>query len=295
MKVYHNPIKLSVIIPILNAASTLPHCLSALCQALTKEGNCELIFVDNGSTDDSIEIVKAHTEAILLRKLKPGAYAARNHGVSAASGEILIFTNPDCVVDSGWLRAVKEAFEAPTCLVALGVRRPAPDSGLNRLLGDYEIAKDHWVLTSNEPKKYYGYTNNMAVRRSAWQSHGPFSDVLLRGGDTIFVRRLVDAAGCGTVKFVPSMRISHLEVDGVVTYLKKTFTYGQSLESYSKAVPSSPLSFSDRLGVFFDASRSNSYGPIRFCALGGLLFSGIIAWWAGRFWGFSKSRLRGGA
>jgi len=280
-------LRVSVIMPIFNAAPTLRLCLEALRRELTKWDH-ELICVDNGSTDGSIQIVNAFPEAILLREPKPGAYAARNCGVSAARGDILIFTDPDCVVEPGWLGSALGAFRDSACRLALGVRRPAPDTGLNRLLGDYEIAKDRWVLSSNEPRKYYGFTNNMAVRRTAWEKHGPFED-RPRGGDTIFVRRLVDAEGCEAVKFCPGMRVSHLEIDGSMTYLKKTFTYGESLQSYSQAVPSIPLSFVDRCTVFIDAARKNSYGPIQFGFLAALLFSGIIAWWSGRISGRLKS------
>lgn len=274
----------TIIMPVFNAASTLPACLDALRREMSSNPGCELICIDNCSTDRSAEIVRSFSHATLLNEPKQGAYAARNRGVAAAQGDILVFTDPDCVAGLGWLLAALQAFDDPLCLIALGVRRPAPDTGLNRLLGDYEIAKDRWVLSSNQPRKYYGYTNNMAVRRTAWEKHGPFED-RPRGGDTIFVRRLVDADGCEVVKFCPEMRVSHLEIDGSMTYLKKTFTYGKSLQSYSQAVPSIPLSFVDRCTVFINATRENSYGIVRSCVLAGLLLFGILAWWSGRISG----------
>lgn len=284
MRPHLNTSKVSVIMPIFNAAPTLRLCLDALRRELTN-GDHELICVDNGSTDGSIQIVNAFPEAILVRETKPGAYAARNCGVSVARCEVLVFTDPDCVVEPGWLESALSAFRDSSCLLALGVRRPAPDSGLNRLLGDYEIAKDRWALASNEPAKYYGFTNNMAVRRSAWELHGPF-DERHRGGDTIFVRRLVEAEGCQSVVFSQGMRISHLEIDGAVTYLKKAFTYGRSLQSYSRAVPSKPLSFHNRLLVYRNACRENGYGFSKRIMLGILLLAGIAAWSLGRFAGW---------
>lgn len=274
--------RVSIIMPVYNAASTLPQCLVALRSEMVQEKDCEIICVDNCSTDGSAEIVAAFPEATLMHEPRPGAYAARNRGAAIAQGELLVFTDPDCVVEQGWLLAAKEAFRDSTCLVALGVRRPAPDMGLNRLLGDYETAKDSWVLGSNEPTKYYGFTNNMAVLRSAWDRHGPFDD-RPRGGDTIFIRRLVDLEGCGAVKFTRGMRISHLEINGPLTYIKKTFIYGRSMQSYSQSVPSKPLSFRDRLQVYWKASRDNGYGFFRFAALGIFLIAGIAAWSLGRF------------
>lgn len=274
--------QISVVIPIYNAATTLRPCLESLRHQVADLEGIQVICVDNGSSDESQEIVKSFPEFTLLIERKPGAYAARNRGAAAAEGDIVAFTDPDCVADQGWLRSVSAAFQDLSCLAALGVRRPAPDTGLNQLLGDYEVAKDRWVLSSSEPRKYYGYTNNMAVRQHAWKTAGPFDENRLRGGDTIFIRRLVDAVGCDAVQFVPSMRIAHLEVDSFAIQFQKTFTYGKSLQSYSQAVPSSPLSFSDRMKVFRSTVDDNCYGRLRAVALMALLLSGLAAWWTGR-------------
>lgn len=276
--------EISVILPIHNAASTLELCLKALRREFPRGGGCEILCVDNGSTDHSVEIVRSFPEVVLLHEPKPGAYAARNRGAGVAQGGILAFTDPDCVVCEGWGRALREAFRNDGCLVALGMRRPAPDTGLNRLLGDYEVAKDRWVLTGSEPLKYYGFTNTMAVSRSAWEMHRPFDD-RPRGADTIFVRRVVDAEGCDSVGFVPGMRVSHLEIDGPRTYFKKAFIYGRSLQSYRRTVVSKPLTFRDRWQVFRAAVAGNGYDPIRSGILAVLLLSGMGAWSLGRLAG----------
>jgi glycosyltransferase involved in cell wall biosynthesis len=275
---------ISIIVPIFNAAATLAESLGALCRELATVPGSELICIDNGSTDGSIEIIRSFPDAQLLQEPKRGAYAARNRGVRAARGDILAFTDPDCVPTAGWLRTIAATFEDDACVVALGMRRPAPDRGLNRLLGDYEVAKDRWVLSSNEPLKYFGFTNTMATRRSAWEQHGPF-DERLRGSDTIFVRRIVDAAGCAVVRFVPNMRVAHLEIDGAVTYLKKTFIYGRSLQSYRRAVAVRPLTWPDRLQIFRATMREHHYGIAQSAALATLLVAGAVTWTAGRLAG----------
>lgn len=276
--------KISVILPVHNAASTLELCLEALRREFPQGGGGEILCVDNGSTDQSVEIVRSFPEVILLHEPKPGAYAARNCGAGVAMGGILAFTDPDCIVCEGWGRALREAFQNDGCLVALGMRRPAPDTGLNRLLGDYEVAKDRWVLTGSEPLKYYGFTNTMAVSRSTWEIYGPFDD-RPRGADTIFVRRVVDGEGCAAVGFVPGMRVSHLEIDGPRTYLKKAFIYGRSLQSYSRTVFSKPLTFRDRWHVFRAAAAESEYSLLHYVALAILLGSGMGAWSLGRLAG----------
>lgn len=280
---------ISVIVPVYNAVESLAECIAALVGQDDGGARVELIFVDNGSTDGSLELLRATPGIRLLQEPRPGAYAARNTGASVATGAVLAFTDPDCIAAPGWLRAVASTFTNPSCLVALGMRRPSPDVGLNRLLGDYETAKDQWMLSSGNPRKYYGYTNTMAMRRSAWERYGPFDD-RPRGADTIFVRRVVDAVGCEAVCWEPGMRVAHTEVDGPVTYFTKAYTYGRSLQSYRRVVPVSPLSPRDRLLVFWMAVRQKHHAPALASTLFVLLVAGGLAWSAGRLAGLLRRR-----
>ena len=98
---------ISVIVPFLNASRTLPYCLDGL--AAQNHKNFELIFVDNGSTDESpAQIHKFQSEhpaltVALITESRRSAAAARNAGVRAAQGEWVAFTDADCVPDPYWL------------------------------------------------------------------------------------------------------------------------------------------------------------------------------------------------
>jgi len=279
----------SVVIPVRDAEGTLTECITALKRQDPGDGSVELVFVDNGSTDGSLGMLRATGGIRVLEEPRPGAYAARNTGVHQAQGRIIAFTDPDCVADEGWIHSVIEAFKDPICLLLLGQRRPYPDVGCNRLLGDYEITKDRWVIASRQPLKYYGFTNTMAVRREAWEACGPFVD-RPRGSDTVFVRRLVDSVGCDAVRYVPGMRVSHREIDGPATYFRKAFTYGRSLQSYGRIVAVKPLLFRDRIAVYVMAVRDYRYGVGLTLALATLLVCGMVAWWAGRLAGRLRRR-----
>ena len=76
---------ISIVVPLLDAAATLPACLAGLQAQDDFDGEVEWIFVDNGSTDDSAKILRAHPRVRLLFESRPGAYAARNTGVAAAT------------------------------------------------------------------------------------------------------------------------------------------------------------------------------------------------------------------
>lgn len=106
--------KISVIIPFYNSQETIEKCLDALAEQYVKPD--EVILVDNRSTDNSIKIVQAfkknHTDLniILAEETKPGPAAARNKGLKIVTGDIITFTDSDCMPAKNWLYEIKKAF-----------------------------------------------------------------------------------------------------------------------------------------------------------------------------------------
>lgn len=103
--------KVSVIIPIYNAAEFLGECLdSVLAQTLT---DIEVICVNDGSPDNSLEILREYekkdSRIKIIDQKNQGAGAARNHGMSVARGEYLSFLDSDDFFDRDML---KDAYEA---------------------------------------------------------------------------------------------------------------------------------------------------------------------------------------
>ena len=82
----------SVIIPAYNEEGDIELCLKSLKNQSRKK--IEVIVVDDGSTDRTVEIVKEH-KVKLLKQNHGGPGAARNRGAKQAKGEILIFIDAD--------------------------------------------------------------------------------------------------------------------------------------------------------------------------------------------------------
>ena len=105
----------SVILCTRNRARRLGPCLERLAESgRGARTEWELVVVDNGSTDDTQAVLRAwlrdaSTEARLLAEPRVGLSAARNRGVAAARGEVLVFLDDDCIVESDWLAAVAAA------------------------------------------------------------------------------------------------------------------------------------------------------------------------------------------
>ncbi|MGD0574684.1 MAG: sugar transferase [Anaerolineales bacterium] len=111
---------ITVVIPARNAARTLPGCLKALLLQTIPRAKYEIIVVDDGSTDATSEVASAHGVR-LVRTVPQGPAAARNAGAEIARGELLVFTEADCVPARDFLERMAGAFIDPDVVAAQGV------------------------------------------------------------------------------------------------------------------------------------------------------------------------------
>jgi len=93
--------RVSIIVPVLNRRESIGLCVESL--LALDYPSYEIIIVDNGSTDKSRDVVSKYPVKLVIETEK-GPYYARNDGISIADGEIIAFTDSDCVVDRNWLK-----------------------------------------------------------------------------------------------------------------------------------------------------------------------------------------------
>ena len=98
-----NP-KVSVVIPVFNDFIRLDKCLSSLADQ-TYKGDVEIIVADNNSTQSAQAVSKKYPFAKFITVEKPGSYSARNAALSLCSGNVIAFTDSDCIPDANWIRA----------------------------------------------------------------------------------------------------------------------------------------------------------------------------------------------
>lgn len=252
--------RISIILPVLNMECYLSGTLEALLaqDAITQDD--EIIVVDNGSTDRSTDIVKRYQGVKLLFQPVRGSYAARNLGIQSSEGEIIFFLDPDCRPRQNWLGAALTPFQDPGVEMVLGKRNYGRQNKQLTLLAAYENQKIQWILSQGKSSYVYGYTNNMAVRRSLFEKFGLFQE-RLRGGDTIFVQQVVHSLTPSVVRFNPAMEVDHVEITSIDHYYSKRAVYGASNEKLAAEVPFKPLSNYHRLRVFFTLLHRNLLNP----------------------------------
>ena len=104
---------ISIIVPVHNAEKSIEKCVNSLLNQ--KEQEIEIILIENGSTDHSFkmcrEFAQQHNNIICIKNDKTGVSAARNKGLSIATGDIVGFCDADDYYEDGSLKIVKEAFE----------------------------------------------------------------------------------------------------------------------------------------------------------------------------------------
>jgi len=273
--------RVSIIVPCFDAAKTLRECLSSLLAQRPARAGLEVLVVDNNSNDVTAEIAAATGGVVLLHEAQQGAYAARNHGLSRARGEILVFTDPDCVAEPDWLDALLRPLADPNVRISIGRSLLHGSSLAMQTLGDYEHVKDEMILGGHDTSLYYGHTNNMAVRREVFEATGQF-EPRRRGADVICVRRCADHFGAESGVYRPEARVDHLEMDDLATYYRKVFTYGWSQALYREVVASQTAAPAARWSLVRRVADEFDYAAPRRCLLAGLMAIESMAWWLGQ-------------
>lgn len=221
----------SVIVPVFNARDHIEACLDALL-AQHAPPLCEIVVVDNGSTDGTREAVasvaaSAGDRLRLLTEERPGSYAARNRGIQAAAGEILLFTDADCRPSPGWAAGLVRALAGdPDVLAAGGEVEPLDGSGgiVARYSAGAGILRQEAAL--GHPRGPFLQTASLAVRARDIRDVGGFDSSLPTGGDADLCLRLA-AARPGRLLLVPGVPVFHAHRTTVAGLFRQFRRYGQ--------------------------------------------------------------------
>ncbi|MBD2340539.1 glycosyltransferase family 2 protein [Calothrix sp. FACHB-156] len=186
----------SVIIPVFNDTERLKICLLALQQQTYPKNLYEVIVVDNAS-NESIEDAASEFEQVKpTYEACPGSYAARNKGISQAKGEILAFTDSDCIPSPDWIeKGVKNLLNTPNCGLVAGridffFKNPEKPTPVE-LYESIELSFEQHLYVEN---KHFGVTANLFTFKHVIDNVGSFNHQLKSGGDREWGER-VFAAG----------------------------------------------------------------------------------------------------
>ena len=273
-------IKVSVIVPFFNSERYITRCVEGILQQSYPRENYEILMIDNNSADASAETVRQYPGIRLLSETKQGSYAARNRGLQEAQGEIIAFTDADCVPSQDWLHQIVTVLGRPELHLVLGRRQFGENSFPLSMLAAYDHEKNQYVFNSEKKELYYGHTNNMAVKKQLFEELGPFME-WVRGADTIFVQQTVNTYSCQVVQYCPEIEVSHMEIDDLRKAYKKYFIYGRSSTGYGRLMRVDPLRNKERLHIFRNVTKNGRYSWIQSFFLAAMLGLGLASWGLG--------------
>jgi glucosyl-dolichyl phosphate glucuronosyltransferase len=207
------PPRATVIIATYRRPEMLAGCLDRLlCDGSTADR--EVLVVDNGSGDDTAEVVRhraertAGTPVRLLVEPRSGQVHARNRGVAEARGEVLLFLDDDMLVEAGWTDRLVGCFEDPATIAATGRVLPAwpipPPAWMAGPHAVFLTSPDYGEVRRplNARAQEHILGNNMAVHARALDSVQPLFDPTIghagdvsMGGDDVWLSLRLQALG----------------------------------------------------------------------------------------------------
>ncbi|KRL79702.1 glycosyltransferase family 2 protein [Ligilactobacillus equi] len=140
---------ISFIIPVYNAEKYINRCLDSFLAQTSKD--FELIIVDDGSSDKSIELVQNYCSKINVRIVlsnHTGVSHARNVGLEVAKGDIIGFCDIDDVVSSELVASVKKSFDCNTDIVYV-LAKEVQDNNIEKFLNNYNFSTTSHNISVN--------------------------------------------------------------------------------------------------------------------------------------------------
>ncbi len=215
--------RVSVVVCAYNAAGTLEDNLRSLDQLTYPD--YEVILVNDGSTDRTGEIARAHPLVRVIDTTNQGLSAARNVGLAEATGEIVAYTDADTRVDRDWLTFLVQPFLNSDVVGSGGPNVvPADDPPIAQCIARAPGGPTHVLLDDRIAEHVPGC--NMAFRRDALLAIGGFNAVYLRAGDDVDVCWRLQARGW-KIGFASAALVWHHHRNSVQAYWRQQVGYGE--------------------------------------------------------------------
>ena len=216
---------ISVIVPCRQHATPLADCLGALAGQVGAPP-FEVIVVD-AAHDDAVAAVAKRFAWVRPVRSRAGLLAgeARNLGVAHARGELLAFTDADCVPRPGWLAAAAGALRHGARLVGGPVTDLRPYHPIARADNLLQFAHVPAERPAMPAKLLPG--GNSALRRADFLAAGGFRHPARQiAGEDVILCEAVSARWPGATRFVPAMAVRHAGRSTLAAYLRHQYVFG---------------------------------------------------------------------
>lgn len=188
----------SIVVPVYNHASVTRQCLNALLASPPADLDCEIVVIDDASTDITPELLSSYGSRIVsVRHSQNRGFATTcNDGAATASGEYLVFLNNDTLPRPGWLDALTQYAQAHPAAAVVGSKLLYPDgtiqhAGVVICRSDRHprhlyrgFPGEHPAVNTSGPMQIVTAAS-MLVKRVAFQEAGGFDASFINGYEDV--------------------------------------------------------------------------------------------------------------
>ena len=215
--------KITVIIPAYNSGNTILQTINAIKNQENLNEPPEIIVVNDGSTDNTLQVLEKTENIITISQKNSGPATARNTGAKIAKGDILIFTDSDTIPHKDWLYNLSKPFQNQNIAAATGTYSiENKESKLAQLIQE-EIGYKH---SKYNDYVAFGGTYNLAIKKEVFDTIGGFNEGYKNAsGEDVDICYKILKQGY-QIRFVKDAIVGHFHPENLYKYLKNQFNHG---------------------------------------------------------------------
>lgn len=213
---------ISIVIPVYNSADTIKNCLDACLNQDYPKDKLEVIAVDDGSIDKTPEVIREYPVRY-FREENSGPAKARNTGWKNAKGDIVCFTDADCVPDKNWVSKLVSAYDSDIIAGVGGCYGISNPKNLLACCIHQEIVDRHKHMP-----RFVNYLGsfNISYRKSVLEEVGGFDESYKEasGEDNDLAYRVIKKNY--KLVFEKDAKVNHRYPEKILKYLKQQCHHG---------------------------------------------------------------------
>lgn len=207
----------SIVIPVYNREKSIGPCLRAALDQSYPRDKYEIVIVDDGSTDSTVEIAKKLADKVLTNPGNLGRRHARESGTRSAKGEIIVNIDSDVLIKPGTLTKIVDYFLRHNDVHALTglLSKDHPNANF---FSQYKNLYMNYIFNKLPEEVTFIYGSIYAIRKEAARIYGSDRDI---GEDTMFGQELVSSGK--KIAFLKDLEVVHLKKYTFISFIKNDF------------------------------------------------------------------------
>lgn len=192
-----NKIFISVVVCTYNGAEKIEKCLASLLNQNYPKDKYEIIVIDDGSTDQTYQIVKLYPVKIIKHKKNRGLASARNTGLKYAKGYIYACFDDDCIANKNWLKNLVSKYTDSSIAGVGGLYKTPTEGILEKYIYESGYAAPTPMIFSNSENlfyRFYAYLKSMYTSIIENKKR-TFIVYELCGANASFVKKILNRVG----------------------------------------------------------------------------------------------------